>query len=141
MSEAGLSANDAEAPESTAVRVALWRALHVQVDPPPHVLVDELRHGSGLDARVSRVDRRARAVRRARLRGGRVEAAERGARASGTPFVSLFAPAEMLALAHDAGLSRAQHVATATLAARYFAARSDGLRPSSGEDLLVATIE
>ncbi len=29
-------------PESTAVRVALWRALHVQVDPPPHVLEDEL---------------------------------------------------------------------------------------------------
>jgi len=30
------------APDNTAVRVALWRALHVQVDPPPHVLEDEL---------------------------------------------------------------------------------------------------
>ena len=30
------------APESTAVRVALWRALHVQLDPLPHVLEDEL---------------------------------------------------------------------------------------------------
>ena len=30
------------APDSTAVRVALWRALHVQVDPPPHVLVDDI---------------------------------------------------------------------------------------------------
>jgi len=30
------------APDSTAVRVALWRALHVEVDPPPHVLEDEL---------------------------------------------------------------------------------------------------
>jgi methyltransferase (TIGR00027 family) len=29
-------------PESTAARVALWRALHVQVDPPPHVLEDEI---------------------------------------------------------------------------------------------------
>ena len=29
-------------PESTAVRVALWRAMHVQVDPPPHVLEDEI---------------------------------------------------------------------------------------------------
>jgi hypothetical protein len=29
-------------PDSTAVRVALWRALHVQVDPPPHVLEDEI---------------------------------------------------------------------------------------------------
>ena len=30
------------APDQTAVRVALWRALHVELDPPPHVLVDEL---------------------------------------------------------------------------------------------------
>lgn len=31
-----------EAPENTAVRVALWRALHVHVDAPPHVLEDEV---------------------------------------------------------------------------------------------------
>lgn len=30
------------APDSTAERVALWRALHVAVDPPPHVLEDEV---------------------------------------------------------------------------------------------------
>ena len=30
------------APDSTAVRVALWRAMHVQVDPPAHVLEDEI---------------------------------------------------------------------------------------------------
>jgi methyltransferase (TIGR00027 family) len=30
------------APDSTAVRVALWRALHVEVDPPPRVLEDEI---------------------------------------------------------------------------------------------------
>src|SRR6476660_2940673 len=29
-------------PDRTAVRVALWRALHVEVDPPPHVLEDEI---------------------------------------------------------------------------------------------------
>ena len=29
-------------PDSTAVRVALWRAAHVVLDRPPHVLVDEL---------------------------------------------------------------------------------------------------
>jgi methyltransferase (TIGR00027 family) len=29
-------------PESTAARVALWRALHVKIDPPPHVLEDEI---------------------------------------------------------------------------------------------------
>jgi methyltransferase (TIGR00027 family) len=32
----------AAVPNHTAVRVALWRALHVQVDPPPHVLEDEV---------------------------------------------------------------------------------------------------
>lgn len=30
------------AADSTAVRVALWRAMHVQIDPPPHVLEDEI---------------------------------------------------------------------------------------------------
>src|SRR5713226_6157456 len=30
------------APDSTAVRVALWRAMHVERDPPPHVLEDEI---------------------------------------------------------------------------------------------------
>src|SRR5438128_829666 len=30
------------APDSTALRVALWRAMHVQVDSPPHVLEDEI---------------------------------------------------------------------------------------------------
>ncbi|MGQ7933939.1 class I SAM-dependent methyltransferase [Paraburkholderia sp. D1E] len=30
------------APDSTAARVALWRALHVEADPPPHVLEDTI---------------------------------------------------------------------------------------------------
>jgi methyltransferase (TIGR00027 family) len=30
------------APDSTAVRVALWRALHLEVDPPPHVFDDPI---------------------------------------------------------------------------------------------------
>src|ERR1051325_8454607 len=30
------------AADSTAVRVALWRALHVDVDPPPYVFEDEV---------------------------------------------------------------------------------------------------
>src|ERR1700728_4161023 len=30
------------APDSTAARVALWRALHVEIDPPPHVLEDKI---------------------------------------------------------------------------------------------------
>jgi len=30
------------APDSTAARVALWRALHVEADPPPLVLEDQI---------------------------------------------------------------------------------------------------
>lgn len=68
------------------------------------------------------------------------EMAAKGARASGTPFLSFFAPDELLALAREAGLKDAQHVSGATLAERYFTGRTDGLRPPShGEDLLVAT--
>ncbi|WP_042259352.1 class I SAM-dependent methyltransferase [Paraburkholderia heleia] len=62
------------------------------------------------------------------------------AKAAGTPFVSFFAPGEMLALAREAGLREARHVSTADLTARYFADRSDGLRPASGESILVATV-
>ena len=68
-----------------------------------------------------------------------LQASESGARAAGTPFISFYTPQEMLALARDAGFEGAQHVAGTALAERYFADRSDGLRPSSGEDLLVAT--
>lgn len=69
-----------------------------------------------------------------------LEMAEKGARASGTPFISFFMPSEMLALARDAGFRGAQHVSAATLAQRYFAGRPDGLRPPNNtEELLVAT--
>ena len=34
--------NTTPQPEDTAVRVALWRALHVQADAPPHVFEDEV---------------------------------------------------------------------------------------------------
>ena len=78
-------------PDSTAARVALWRALHVQLDPPPHVLED-------------------------------------------------VTPPEMLALARAAGIREARHVSAAALTERYFDGRPDGLRPSSSEELLVATI-
>src|ERR1700677_5197448 len=29
-------------PDRTAVRVALWRAIHLQFDPPPYVLADDI---------------------------------------------------------------------------------------------------
>ncbi|MFB6567071.1 class I SAM-dependent methyltransferase [Streptomyces noursei] len=64
---------------------------------------------------------------------------EEGAQASGTPFISFYTPQEMLALAHEAGFKDAHHVSGVSLAQRYFTDRTDGLRPSSGEDLLLAT--
>lgn len=70
-----------------------------------------------------------------------LEMAEKGAKASGTPFISYFKPDEMMAMAREAGFSQAEHVSADTLAARYFANRSDGLRPpSNAEELLVATV-
>lgn len=67
------------------------------------------------------------------------EWARQGAAAAGTPFATVFRPEELVALARDAGFRDARHVSGAALAERYFAGRSDGLRPSSGEDFLVAT--
>jgi hypothetical protein len=67
------------------------------------------------------------------------EAAERGARAAGTPFISSYTPDEMLALARQAGFREARHVSAAALNERYFADRTDGLRTARGEELLVAT--
>ncbi|MFD4366187.1 class I SAM-dependent methyltransferase [Rhodococcus sp. NPDC058521] len=61
-----------------------------------------------------------------------------GAERSGTPFVSLYTPAEMLVLAREAGFAEVEHVPGASHRGRYFAGRTDGLRPTSGEDLLVA---
>lgn len=44
-------------------------------------------------------------------------------------------------LARDAGFKKAWHVPGNSLAERYFTNRSDGLRPSSGEDFLLASSE
>ncbi|MFX0575278.1 class I SAM-dependent methyltransferase [Nocardia nepalensis] len=67
------------------------------------------------------------------------QAVEHAARASGVPFLSLFTPDELIALAKDAGFPSAQHISTSTLAQRYFAGRKDGLRPPTAEQILVAT--
>jgi methyltransferase (TIGR00027 family) len=69
-----------------------------------------------------------------------LQMAEKGARASGTPFISFFTPAEMLILAREAGFRDARHVSAAMLTRRYFAGRTDGFRPpNNAEELLVAT--
>jgi methyltransferase (TIGR00027 family) len=73
------------------------------------------------------------------VRTGFAQAAK-GARASGTPFISFFTPAEMLSMARDAGFRAAEHVSAALLTQRYFSGRSDGLRPpENAEELVVAT--
>ena len=67
------------------------------------------------------------------------EAAQRGASAAGTPFISFYTPDEMLALAREAGFRDARHISAEALNERYFAARTDGLRTARGEELLIAT--
>jgi methyltransferase (TIGR00027 family) len=68
----------------------------------------------------------------------RHQALHERARAAGTPFLSFFKPAEILALANEAGFRKAAHVSTADLTRRYFAGRADGLKPAYGESFLVA---
>jgi methyltransferase (TIGR00027 family) len=71
-----------------------------------------------------------------------METAAKGLQAIGTPFISFFTPPEMLALARDAGFGDARLVSAADLARRYFAGRTDGLRPPVGmEELLIATTQ
>jgi len=68
-----------------------------------------------------------------------LEMAAKGARNSGTPFISFFTPADMLALARENGFKEARHVSAAALSESYFAGRTDGLRPpNNAEELLVA---
>jgi len=69
-----------------------------------------------------------------------LEQSAKGARASGTPFISFFEPDDLLGMARDAGFSEARHVSSASLGDRYFGDRSDGLRPpNNAEEILVAT--
>jgi methyltransferase (TIGR00027 family) len=67
-----------------------------------------------------------------------LEGAARGARASGTPWISFYTPDEIVALAHQAGFASAQCVPTEEIAARYLVGRTDGLRAASGEAVLLA---
>jgi methyltransferase (TIGR00027 family) len=68
-----------------------------------------------------------------------IERAAAGAQASGTPFISFFTPEEMVSLARDAGFKEIEHVSAAALGQRYFAERTDGLRPPNcSEELIVA---
>jgi methyltransferase (TIGR00027 family) len=66
------------------------------------------------------------------------ETSLKGARASGTPFISFFTPAEILEIAKECGFGEAYTVSAADHTKRYFSDRTDGLHPGSSESLLVA---
>ncbi|MET8873053.1 class I SAM-dependent methyltransferase [Nocardia sp. NPDC004604] len=66
------------------------------------------------------------------------QAVENAARASGVPFLSMFRPDQLIGLAEDAGFPSAQHISTSAMTQLYFAGRTDGLRPPSAEQILVA---
>jgi methyltransferase (TIGR00027 family) len=68
------------------------------------------------------------------------EAAEKGAQAAGTPFVSFYDPEELLEAARQNGFREARHVSAAMLNERYFTGRVDDLQTLRGEELLVATV-
>jgi methyltransferase (TIGR00027 family) len=68
------------------------------------------------------------------------QSVEAAAAASGTPFISHYAPAEMVEMCRAAGFSEAEHVSPDDLTARYFVGRIDGLRPPTAEQLIVATV-
>jgi methyltransferase (TIGR00027 family) len=68
-----------------------------------------------------------------------LEQSAKGARASGTPFISFFEPGDLVTLARQAGFRDVRHVSAEALGERYFADRTDGLRPpTNGEEILVA---
>lgn len=66
-------------------------------------------------------------------------ASERGARRAGTPFVSFYCPRDILQLAADAGFNTIQHISATDLTQRYFTGRPDHLRPSTADQILLAT--
>lgn len=66
------------------------------------------------------------------------EMAEKGARESGTPFVSFFTPSDILFLAKDAGFDDAEIISTSNIRSLYFSDRTDRLIPASGEVFLLA---
>ncbi len=60
------------------------------------------------------------------------------AKESGTPFLSLFSPAEMQSMSSEAGFTKSRYVSAGDLYQKYFAHRSDGLNAGSAEGFLVA---
>ncbi len=74
------------------------------------------------------------------VEGPMLAGVEAQARASGTPFISHYAPDEMVERCIAAGFGSAHIVGPDELIERYFAGRTDGLRPPTAEQLVVATV-
>ncbi|MFG1923179.1 class I SAM-dependent methyltransferase [Cryptosporangium sp. NPDC048952] len=68
------------------------------------------------------------------------KASREGSRRAGTPFIGFYTPDQISALARQAGFAAVDHVSATDLTRRYFADRTDGLRPGSGEEALIATV-
>lgn len=68
-----------------------------------------------------------------------IEMSLKGARASGTPMISFFSTDEILNIAGEVGFKHPKTISTKDMEQLYFANRTDGLLPASGELFLVAT--
>ena len=66
-----------------------------------------------------------------------IEMAVKGARASGTPFISFYAPAQIMAMAREAG-SAMSGTSRPPCSRSVLRGRTDGLSLSSAEEFLIA---
>ncbi|MFN8256310.1 MAG: class I SAM-dependent methyltransferase [Bacteroidales bacterium] len=69
-----------------------------------------------------------------------MEMSVKGAQAAGTPMVSFFKPAEIMALANECGFKKIRIISTKDMEVLYFARRTDDLKPAEGEYFLVAEL-
>ncbi len=74
------------------------------------------------------------------VEGPMLAGVEAQARASGTPFISHYSPDEMVDMCLAAGFTSARVVGPDELFKRYFEGRTDGLRPPSAEQVVVAQV-
>jgi O-methyltransferase involved in polyketide biosynthesis len=126
---------------ATAAGVAVARGAHRSYDQPPWVLDDPfalrlvgpqwaaIQAASVLsyDASDAFLDDAAREM---------VKIEARLVAAAGEPYATRMSPAQAEALIAGAGLEVAEHLTPQVLEDRYFAGRSDGLRPSAAERLI-----
>lgn len=61
------------------------------------------------------------------------------AKGSGTPFVSLFSPDEIIIMAKNAGFKNAEYVSANFIYQKYFANRTDGLQAGNAEAFCIAS--